>query len=69
MSITFSDFNSLNSNGSFLGRKLYSLFRKIISSAGFVKEVLAGSKFLINLEQVRFVDEIPQFKELSTKNI
>jgi len=26
-------------------------------------------KFLLNLEQVRFVDEIPQFKELSTKNI
>jgi len=38
-------------------------------TAGFAKEVLAGRKFLLNLEQVRFVDEIPQFKELSTKNI
>ena len=38
-------------------------------TASFAKEVLAGKKFLLNLDQVKYVDEIPQFKELSTKNV
>jgi len=38
-------------------------------TAGFAKEVLVGRIILPNLEQVRFVDDIQQFKELSINNI
>jgi hypothetical protein len=35
----------------------------------FAKDILAGRKFLLDLDKVNWIEEVPTFKELSTKSV
>jgi hypothetical protein len=35
----------------------------------FAKDILAGRKFLLDLDKVNWIEEVPTFKELSTQSV
>ena len=35
----------------------------------FAKNILAGRKFLLDLDKVNWIEEVPTFKELSTQSV